>query len=226
MAAAPARILRLTATLLVLSLLALIAADLWCLWIDWNGLRGLRAYMADMRGDWSRRMGRWPMEEHRWTIQVAAGGAASILLLAWYPFAAADLRRAGRAGLRHGPAMAFLWWLIPLANLFMPAVVMFELYAASRAGARGAARRRAPGAWALVLGWWALLLLAALVGAMAVVKLARERREGGALDFIAVKEWLIAADALAILANGLTILLVVAVTAGVTRACAAAARPA
>jgi hypothetical protein len=102
--------------------------------------------------------------------RVGAVGTASIFVLlvtavAWWVWqyrGQANLLAAGRRGLDHKPWGAVGWWIVPIANLWMPFKTMRELWKASEP-------TEDPSAWAGVLTWpvlgwwWALWILGNLL---------------------------------------------------------------
>jgi hypothetical protein len=84
-----------------------------------------------------------------WIIVLAV---TAVAWWAWQYRGQANLHVAGRSGLDHKPWGAVGWWLVPIANLWMPFKTMRELWKASEP-------IEDPGAWARVvtwpvLGWW------------------------------------------------------------------------
>jgi hypothetical protein len=72
--------------------------------------------------------------------------------LAWQ-YRAASLLAALGTPTRHTPQWAILWWFVPVADLWMPAVTNAELVRASR-GSAG----RIAGVW-LVWAWWVIFVV-------------------------------------------------------------------
>lgn len=119
---------------------------------------------------------------------------AVVAFLLWLHRAAANLPALGASGLRFTPGWAVGWWLVPVANLVMPLLVMVEAWRASdpRVGAtdRAARSRLSPGVAIPV--WWACWLVLAAVSVVSVfVSLAVTDREKlvlfatGALEAVA-----------------------------------------
>jgi hypothetical protein len=75
------------------------------------------------------------------------GLATAVVWLLWQHQATANLWARGYQGLKTRPGWAVGWWLIPVANLWMPLVTMLELD--RRSTPDGSRRRASP-----LLGWW------------------------------------------------------------------------
>jgi hypothetical protein len=86
--------------------------------------------------------------------------AAGVLWLVWQ-YQATRAVRAFRLEPKTSPGWAVAWWLIPIANLFMPAVAMAELR-------RSTGRTEASQGAGLVVGWWLAYQGAAVISAIAV----------------------------------------------------------
>lgn len=95
-----------------------------------------------------------------WIGLTAAYLVAGILWLVWQYRATKEVWDRGVPGLSIRPGWAVGWWLIPYANLVMPAVAMRQLRDASSGAPGSEAARR--GSWIVWL-WWALYLLGGVV---------------------------------------------------------------
>lgn len=86
------------------------------------------------------------------TISIGVLVATAVAWWIWQFRGQANLHAAHRRGLEHAPWGAVGWWLVPIANLWMPFKTMRELWKASEP-------IEDPSAWAgvvtwAVLGWW------------------------------------------------------------------------
>jgi Domain of unknown function (DUF4328)/Protein of unknown function (DUF2510) len=108
---------------------------------------------------------------HRGLIQIVnvIGFAVLVLFAIWGWRSATNARALGRAGARLGPVWAVVGWLIPVAWLVLPYIVIQDLWRSSApAAARGSRWRRLPGS-NLVRGWWAVHVAGSLLGGAALV---------------------------------------------------------
>jgi hypothetical protein len=87
---------------------------------------------------------------------IVARVAGIVLFLVWVYLAARNTNALGRPRIDSTPAMAVIWFFVPVASLWMPYRVMSEMSACSNAKAPGVAP-------ASVLAWWLLFLLQNLV---------------------------------------------------------------
>jgi hypothetical protein len=86
------------------------------------------------------------------TVGIVGLVVTAVAWWVWQYRAQANLVSVGRRSLDHGPWGAVGWWLVPVANLWMPFKTMRELWKASEPV-------EDPGAWTglatwPVLGWW------------------------------------------------------------------------
>jgi hypothetical protein len=84
---------------------------------------------------------------------------AGIIWLVWQHRAHSNLRALGAAQLKYTPGWAVAWWLIPIANIVMPYLIVRELYKASNPDA-GSVDWAARGGAGIVGLWWAGRLVA------------------------------------------------------------------
>ncbi|HEX5938576.1 MAG TPA: DUF4328 domain-containing protein [Actinomycetota bacterium] len=90
-----------------------------------------------------------------------------IVWVVWQHRSQSNLRAIGRRDLTYTPGWAVGWWLIPIANLWMPFKTVRELWKAS-----GREREWSRSATWPVLGWWwAAWLAQAVVGRIAAAML-------------------------------------------------------
>ena len=113
----------------------------------------------------------------RWlvTVEVALGVIAALCWLVWQAQATENQWAAGRPTMI-SPAWAVLWWFVPVAQMWQPAVAVRQLL---RVSAPGDAR----GDTALVATWWTLFLLGSVlrsVGFLVLIGTAFARLEYGA----------------------------------------------
>jgi hypothetical protein len=100
------------------------------------------------------------------------------LMMLWSAFANRALNPFVRPKLQRGPVMAALWYIIPFASLFMPWLVVRELYRASRERTNwqnGEAR--------LVGIWWLAAVFSSLGG---IVRLYTDKAGGDLAYYAAV----------------------------------------
>ena len=93
---------------------------------------------------------------------------AEIVWLFWQHRATENLWARRYDGLRIRPGWAVGWWLIPVANLFMPCVAMLELD--RRSTPDGRPRRASP----LIGVWWAAWVIYSIVPSVGLVIAANE----------------------------------------------------
>jgi heme/copper-type cytochrome/quinol oxidase subunit 2 len=86
--------------------------------------------------------------------------AGGIVYLVWVHRASANAEAFGAEGMSAGPGMAVAWYFIPVANLFMPLVVMRETWKAS-ANPPNWEVERAP---ATLILWWILWIVGNIAG--------------------------------------------------------------
>jgi len=92
-----------------------------------------------------------------------------ILFLFWAYMAHRNLDLLGRRELKHEPTSTIAWWLVPVANLWMPCRVLCEIWKASNPDAAsddGGSWRRGRSTYVIFV-WW-LLLWASWVAAWTV----------------------------------------------------------
>ena len=88
--------------------------------------------------------------------------ASIVLFCFWIPRVSRNVRALGAKGMKISPRWAVGWYLIPIANLFMPYRAMKEIWRASKA----------PMAWetvkrgAILPWWWGLFLVSGMLGNM------------------------------------------------------------
>lgn len=114
--------------------------------------------------------------------------ATTIFFLIWQYRLRLNYDSLGVRAMAHSPAMNVVWWFVPVANWFMPYMVLQELW---RAGAAGApeegprlAWRRTPACPLIRTYWIANLLTIAvsLFGTFAMVLMMMPMRRGGAAE--------------------------------------------
>lgn len=110
-----------------------------------------RLHMAAQQGT-----GLGPTPESQVSLVGALGGLLSlatiVVWLVWQYRAHANLAALGSVGMRHTPGWTVGWWFIPIADLWMPLVVMRELWRASDPVAGPTdwtSSRGSP-----LIGWW------------------------------------------------------------------------
>lgn len=83
----------------------------------------------------------------------------SVAYLMWLHRAYRNLPALGARGLKHSPRSAVLWWVCPVAHIFMPYLVVSEVWRASNPESYRHPHgwRHAPTSWALAF-WWAAWL--------------------------------------------------------------------
>jgi hypothetical protein len=93
--------------------------------------------------------------------------AASVIVLMFVYRAACNLRNAGGEGLKFHPLAALACWFVPVVNLFVPFIVMYEIYRAS-GSQRFSMEWRTDRLSLTFCVWWACwLLIGAITPAMA-----------------------------------------------------------
>lgn len=116
--------------------------------------------------------------------------AGGIVFLVWVHRATANAEAFGAEGMSAGPGMAVAWYFIPVANLFMPLVVMRETWKAS-ANPPNWEIERAP---ATLILWWVLWIAGNIAG-IAAARLGADDETGS----LSAAHWLsIASDLLTI----------------------------
>jgi Domain of unknown function (DUF4328) len=80
---------------------------------------------------------------------------AVITFCIWIHRAASNVVALGRSGLRNSPASCVIWFFVPVANLFMPFLIVSQIAAASNN------RGKAP---LSVIAWWTSYMLSFFVG--------------------------------------------------------------
>jgi len=84
-----------------------------------------------------------------------------VLFLAWVYLASRNLPALGATGLRYRPGWSVGWFFVPFANLFMPYLVMKELWQASSGGFGTDWRsKRIP---PVPAAWWAVQVLCGML---------------------------------------------------------------
>ena len=131
---------------------------------------------------------------------------SAVAFLVWIQRSYARLRARRIAGLRYTPLTAVIWFLVPVAFLFIPRRVVSELWHASPAPAGGRVDRRG-GVPMLVSVWWtafvAFALSAVITGATT---------PNPTITDLFRQTWTnLAADLLALLAAALAIVLIAAI---------------
>ena len=92
------------------------------------------------------------------TVGIVGLVVTAIAWWVWQYRGQANLVSAGRQGLEHGPWGAVGWWLVPVANLWMPFKTMRELWKASEPIEDPAAWTRLE-TWPVLGWWWALWII-------------------------------------------------------------------
>ena len=93
------------------------------------------------------------------TLQTAAQVAAIVAFLFWLYRVHGNLHALGHQDLDHSRAWAFCCWFIPLINLFIPCVLMLEIWKKSDPASPPTSVRRPPASAAVVGLWWFFHLL-------------------------------------------------------------------
>jgi hypothetical protein len=99
-------------------------------------------------------------------LQVGAFVATGVAFITWLYLARKNLDTWRIRGLRWGPGWAIRAWILPLANLVLPAVVMTTVVRGSRTPPDET--EAPPGRSALVWSWWLIYLCAAVGGTVFV----------------------------------------------------------
>ena len=89
-------------------------------------------------------------------LQLLLWGASIIAFLMWEHRVSKNLPTIGMHGQRYSPGWAVGWWFIPIANLFMPYLVMAEIWRGSTASFRDA-WDKAP-VPSILKVWWCLFI--------------------------------------------------------------------
>ncbi|MDQ8756860.1 DUF4328 domain-containing protein [Sphingosinicella sp. LHD-64] len=97
------------------------------------------------------------------TVQLLFFIAGAIVVARWLYVAGANARAMGATDMMGSPAWAIAWYIVPLANLFMPFVAMRELWRAS-ADPRDWQAASAP---AILILWWLCWLASNIAGTVA-----------------------------------------------------------
>lgn len=97
--------------------------------------------------------------------QLAVFCLAALAWFAWLHAAYSNLRAMGSGTTRYKPAMAIVYWLAPVVDLFAPHQIVKELWLRS---ATGNADEKLPPSRAprLVTAWWLLVLAGSYLGGM------------------------------------------------------------
>jgi hypothetical protein len=99
-------------------------------------------------------------DNFRWVVTALQLGSmiiSFVLFLAWVYLASSNLPALGVAGLRYRPGWSVGWFLLPIANVFMPYLVIKELWQASSGGFGTDWRsKRIP---LVPAAWWAVEVL-------------------------------------------------------------------
>jgi len=133
--------------------------------------------------------------------------ATGAVWITWHHRAHANRAAFGVTGLRFTPGFVIAWWLVPFANLVLPAMTTAETWKASASAAEGQpsewTSRRAP---ALLKWWWAAWLARIPLGALAVSIAGQENHT---LNDVLARAYVgVATDALLIVAAALAIAVV------------------
>jgi hypothetical protein len=89
---------------------------------------------------------------------VALALAAALIHLMWVYRTLANVHALGAQGLRATPIFAVVSYLIPFFNLYLPPIVMSEVWRASIDAPRWSEQKKTP----LVRNWWTLVVLVSL----------------------------------------------------------------
>jgi hypothetical protein len=88
-------------------------------------------------------------------LQMSVGLMAGLVFLVWVYRANRNARDLGADGMRYGPGWSVGWFFVPIASLFMPYLVMREIWKASSPSANGQWRRTSVSP---ILGvWWGVM---------------------------------------------------------------------
>jgi hypothetical protein len=99
------------------------------------------------------------------TVELLLFVTAGILFLRWLHLSYRNLRELGTNGLRVTPGWAVGYWFVPVLNVWRPKQILDDLWKATdeKADEWDGAWRHVPPS-PLVGGWWALSVIASLVG--------------------------------------------------------------
>ncbi len=92
------------------------------------------------------------------------GLALAVLFIIWMWRAASNLQLFGRVKPKFGPGFAIGGWFIPLANLIIPGMHMFDIDKGSGPPLRPGERARGSG---LVVVWWIMFIVGRMLGMLA-----------------------------------------------------------
>lgn len=88
-----------------------------------------------------------------------------VVFIQWFRRAYGNLYRAGLGPLSYGESMALWSWFIPIANLFIPAFIMNEIWMRTKQGIAALDQSFvAPKGKLLISLWWALFVLSTILG--------------------------------------------------------------
>jgi hypothetical protein len=135
-------------------------------------------------------------------VDLALFAIAGIIWLAWQHRSQADLHALRIPSLEYTPGWAVGWWLIPFANLVKPFQTVRELWKASGPDPRW----WLTATWSIIGWWWAAWIVGDVLGRFAFTLFVDDASTIDSL--IAADRWLIASDALSLIAAIFAVLIV------------------
>lgn len=129
----------------------------------------------------------------------------AILFLIWSAKAHANLPHLGASRLTFSPTWAVIGWIIPVAFLFVPFMVIQEIWKASDPRYSGEDWRKAPSSL-LLWGWWTLVIIARVSRSFTrlVEKSTSDVRETIPIIVFSETCWIVAGILLILIVNAIT----------------------